>query len=65
MKTFVITLFFYLSALSLRRRIPLPIKPTKEDKKQAKEGTINEMIRLEEEGELHLGNIHFWFQIQQ
>ncbi len=51
MKTFVITLFLFSSALSLAAQDSNPPKSSRNDKKQAKRERINEMMRLEEEGE--------------
>jgi len=50
-KTLAITLFFFLSTVSLVAQEPIPPSTGRSDKKQAKRERINEMMRLEEEGE--------------
>ena len=51
MKTLVITFFFFLFTLTLAAQDVTPPASSKSDKKQAKRERINEMMRLEEEGE--------------
>lgn len=51
MKTLAITLSFFLFTLSLSAQDTKPASTSRNDKKQAKRERINQLVRLEEEGE--------------